>query len=1093
MTSSGEVIALEGAGAGADPIIFKTNFKPKKHLKHRPYFMDPAIVPRVKQYLEENKDKVYVDIDDMVTALQRKYREYGKKKRMAFKSIVEKAFSVVLKNYSLNDDELQNALGSESSSDMEIESDDEVDLIVDTNNSSNDQIVNMYLQQQPQKSIRKHNNEGAKELIDISSDDEDQVPAKRSKQADTTSNSEPIVPLPQIPQSPKTTNGHATPKEVAVTRDVTITAVPPATVAPVVASTVPSVAPSVTPSVVPERPKRKRPVADGGASSTPSLNGDVSKRRKDFPVTRPCCSFKDVGGSTKVLQEVCKLLVHLQHPEIFEQIGVTPPRGFLLHGPPGCGKSLLANAIAGELQIPMLKVAAPEIVAGVSGESEERIRDLFDQAASIAPCVLFIDEIDAITPNRNNAQREMERRIVAQLLTTLDELSEKEGGNQVLVVGATNRPDSLDPALRRAGRFDREVCMGIPDQGARAHILRVVCGRLALAPEVSSDAGINELASLTPGFVGADLASLTREAAMVAVNRVFSQLEAKEKEGKEADIKEAKEKEADIQVQPQTIVPEGNDKIEGPSEILETESKVDNCDKDNSVVDQEAMDTSEVVQITTSTENIPEVAPESSDTVTLMEGDNETVLTGEAVVENNAIYEEVKIDEAVITEEQNENVEKETIVDGDKAGESIIPPQTDAPLLSTEVVDITPENSNKLQNVSQKPHDDIEVMEVAVASGGDETPKPSVNQSDEVKEKELALSQKLQPLSIWSPELCQLMAWLHNSPLTAAQLGDLTITMSDFHEALHHVQPSAKREGFATVPDVTWEDVGSLANVRAELQLCVLAPVRYAEQYSQLGLNAPTGVLLCGPPGCGKTLLAKAVANEAGINFISVKGPELLNMYVGESERAVRQVFQRARNSAPCVIFFDELDALCPRRSDSGDNGVSSRVVNQLLTEMDGVEGRSAVYLMAASNRPDIIDPAVLRPGRLDKIIYVGLPNAEDRKDILRALTKNGTKPLLASDVNLSEIASRVELEGYSGADLAALVKEAGVHALREFIATGENPQAGPLSVAIKHFNSAAAKIRPSVTGKALKHYEKLKEMYGTPSPEEKPKPTETS
>lgn len=1086
MTSSGEIIALGGVGPGTDPLIFKTNFKPKKqHMKSRPYFVDPAIVPRVKQYLEENKDKVYVDIDDMVSALRRKYAEYGKKKRMTFKCIVEKAFSVVLKNYSLNDDELQNAMGSDSSSEMEVESDDdEVDLIEDTNNPSNDQIVNMYLQQQPQKPSRKHNNEGAKELIDISSDDEEQVPAKRSKQAETCP-IEPVLPVPQKSEPPKTTNGQATPKEVAVIRDITITAVPSATASPVIAP----VAPPINTPLVPERPKRKRAVADGATDATNSAIGDTSRKRKEFPISRPCCSFKDVGGSTKVLQEVCKLLVHLRHPEIFEQLGVSPPRGFLLHGPPGCGKSLLANAIAGELEVPLLKVAAPEIVAGVSGESEERIRDLFDQAVTIAPCVLFIDEIDAITPNRNSAQREMERRIVAQLLTTLDELSEKEGGNQVLVVGATNRPDSLDPALRRAGRFDREVCMGIPDREARAHILRVVSGRLALAAEVSSDAGINELASLTPGFVGADLASLTREAAMVAVNRVFSQLKKEQKESETADPVH-------------TNISETGDKIEEQSKLLESNTQVDIVDKGHSESAQEAMDISEMEQIPT--ECLPEVAPELSETVTLVEGESETVSAAEATddKENEAI----KVDGPIVTEEQNGNVEIQMKQDGNVAEENLNPSQTDAS--ASTVVNETPaadvcNETTKETSENVKCHDDIEVLELRVANAVDESaqpsqplanenPSPPVNQPEKVEEQTLALSQKLQPLSMWSAELCELMTWLHNSPLTEAQLSGLTITMSDFHEALHHVQPSSKREGFATVPDVTWEDVGSLANIRAELQLTVLAPVRYADQFSQLGLNAPSGVLLCGPPGCGKTLLAKAVANEAGINFISVKGPELLNMYVGESERAVRQVFQRARNSAPCVIFFDELDALCPKRSDSGDNGVSSRVVNQLLTEMDGVEGRSAVYLMAASNRPDIIDPAVLRPGRLDKIIYVGLPNAEDRTDILRALTKNGTKPLLASDVSLSEIAGRAQLEGYSGADLAALVKEAGVQALREFIATGQTVQAGPLSVAMKHFNAAAAKIKPSVTGKALKHYEKLKEMYSIPSSEEKSQPMET-
>ncbi|ERL86916.1 hypothetical protein D910_04319, partial [Dendroctonus ponderosae] len=326
---------------------------------------------------------------------------------------------------------------------------------------------------------------------------------------------------------------------------------------------------------------------------------------------------------------------------------------------------------------------------------------------------------------------------------------------------------------------------------------------------------------------------------------------------------------------------------------------------------------------------------------------------------------------------------------------------------------------------------------------------------------------EVKPLST----LEELQLWLREKiPISDDQLQNLCITMDDFGE------PSAKREGFATVPDTTWDDVGSLRNIREELQMAILAPVRHVEKFEALGMCVPTGVLLCGPPGCGKTLLAKAIANEAGINFISVKGPELLNMYVGESERAVRVCFDRARNSAPCVIFFDELDALCPKRSDSREGGSTMRVVNQLLTEMDGVSSRKGVYLLAASNRPDIIDPAVLRPGRLDKILYVGLPSRKDRVDILRAITKNGTQPKLDEDVDLESIGTSEQVKGYTGADLAALVREASTLALKEFIIADSASK--PLMVSSRHFIAATEKIRPSVTEKDQKHYEKLRRMY---------------
>ncbi len=322
------------------------------------------------------------------------------------------------------------------------------------------------------------------------------------------------------------------------------------------------------------------------------------------------------------------------------------------------------------------------------------------------------------------------------------------------------------------------------------------------------------------------------------------------------------------------------------------------------------------------------------------------------------------------------------------------------------------------------------------------------------------------------------LQWLRDQPpLTEDQLSNLSITMHDFEAALKVVQPSAKREGFATVPNVTWDDIGALKNVREELQIAILAPVRYPEQFKALGLSNPPGVLLAGPPGCGKTLLAKAIANESGINFISVKGPELLNMYVGESERAVRQVFQRARNSAPCVIFFDELDALCPKRSQSGEGGASVRVVNQLLTEMDGLEARKQVYIMGATNRPDIVDPAILRPGRLDKLLYVGLPSEEDRIDILKTITKHGTKPCLSEDVIIEDIAKDSKCHGFTGADLSALVREASVLALKEHMTLGY--KGSSVIVSFKHFEAAFLKVRPSVSAKDQEVYARIKERTG--------------
>ncbi|XP_075719510.1 nuclear valosin-containing protein-like isoform X2 [Rhinoderma darwinii] len=604
----------------------------------------------------------------------------------------------------------------------------------------------------------------------------------------------------------------------------------------------------------------------------------MNKRGKaeNIELQKSFVCFEDVGGNDHTLTEVCKLLIHMRHPEVYQHLGVVPPRGFLLHGPPGCGKTLLAQAIAGELDLPMLKVAATEIVSGVSGESEQKLRNLFEQAVSSAPCILFIDEIDAITPKREVASKDMERRIVAQLLTCMDDMNNPSVTAQVLVIGATNRPDSLDPALRRAGRFDREICLGIPDEGARLKILKTLCRKLKL-PETFD---FQHLAHLTPGYVGADLMALCREAAMCAVNRALIQLE-----------------------DPPTVAAEAEDP--------------------------------------TATLPVHEVKP---------------VL-------------------------------------------------------------------NELQRL-------LEVL-------------------------------------------------MEQSPFSEQQLQGLCIEMKDFLSALPSVQPSAKREGFATVPGVTWADIGALDEIREELTMAIMAPVKNPEQFKALGLMAPAGVLLAGPPGCGKTLLAKAVANESGLNFISVKGPELLNMYVGESERAVRQVFQRASNSSPCVIFFDEIDALCPRRS-SHESGAGVRVVNQLLTEMDGLESRRQVFIMAATNRPDIIDPAILRPGRLDKTLYVGLPPPSDRLAILRTITKNGSRPPLGPDVDLEVIAYDEKCDCFTGADLSALVREASISALRsEVFQSDPAVTRGDIHVYKKHFDEAFKKVKPSVSKMDQMMYEKLRKSLG--------------
>lgn len=634
-----------------------------------------------------------------------------------------------------------------------------------------------------------------------------------------------------------------------------------------------------------EKLKKRAKDAKGGKSKKPKIDH-----------TPPTMTLSSLGGLSAITAQLMEFVaLPILHPEIYLRTGVEPGRGVLLYGPPGCGKTTIANALAGELQVPFINISAPSVVSGMSGESEKKLREIFEEAKALAPCIIFMDEIDAITPKRDGgAQREMERRIVAQLLTLMDEMTlENTNGKPVIVLGATNRPDSLDSALRRAGRFDREICLNVPNEDQRMAILKTMTAKLQLEAD---NFNFRELAKMTPGFVGADLKSLVTAAGIAAIKRIF--------------------------------------------------------------------------------ENLNEVEANGADSMDI-----------------DAVSKLASLNFAL---------------------------KSDADQLST---------------------------------------------------------------------IQQFLA-RHPGPLSDEQLAPLRITYDDFQVALPGIQPTAKREGFATVPDVTWKNVGALSRVRMELHMCVVQPIKKPELYQKVGISAPAGVLMWGPPGCGKTLLAKAVANESRANFISVKGPELLNKYVGESERAVRQVFQRARASAPCIIFFDELDALVPRRSLSLSE-LSARMVNTLLTELDGLNDRNGIFVVAATNRPDMIDPAMLRPGRLDKTLYIELPTAEERFDILTTLTGANRTPL-AADVDLETIAHDERCRNFSGADLSLLVREAGVFALKKKFFHGQQVQQlddsgyyvdevgdDTILVTKADFMGALSSITPSVSDRDRARYDRLNLKLG--------------
>ena len=544
------------------------------------------------------------------------------------------------------------------------------------------------------------------------------------------------------------------------------------------------------------------------AASQVRIQGETAGQK---PTDRQAISYEDIGGLGREIQRIREMIeLPLRYPEVFERLGIEAPKGVLLYGPPGTGKTLIARAVAYETNANFIPVNGPEVIHKFYGESEQHLRQIFEQASKKAPSIIFLDELDAIAPKRENVQGEVEKRVVAQLLALMDGLKDR---GQVIVISATNIPNTLDPALRRPGRFDREIVIGIPDRNGRLAILEIHSRGMPLAPDVN----LERLADITHGFVGADLEALCREAAMITLRQIIPNI----------DFAQAK---------------------------------------------------------------IP--------------------------------YEQI-----------------------------------------------------------------------------------------------LAL----------------------------------TVTQNAFLEAMNEVEPSAIREVFTEVPDVSWDDVGGLDEIKRTLREAIEWPLKYSELFKQADTHPPKGVMLYGPPGSGKTLVAKAVAKESGVNFISIKGPELLSKWIGESERGVREIFKKARMASPCVLFLDEIDSLAPTRGSAGDSHVAERVVSQLLTEMDGIEELRGVMVLAATNRPDMVDPALRRPGRFDVMLELPRPDAASRKAIFQVHT--GSKPL-AEDVDLDALV--VSTEGRVGADIEGICRHAGLAAIREFLT--EHPDGGPaekLYIYNRHFAEA--------------------------------------
>jgi transitional endoplasmic reticulum ATPase len=621
----------------------------------------------------------------------------------------------------------------------------------------------------------------------------------------------------------------------------------------------------------------------------------------------PNITYEDIGGLRGEVKKVRELVeLPLKRPEIFSQLGVEPPKGILLYGPPGTGKTLLARAVANESEANFIVINGPEIMSKFYGDSEKKIREIFDDAQKNSPSIIFIDEIDAIAPKRDEIQGEVERRVVSQLLTMMDGLQSR---GKVVVIGATNRPNAIDPALRRPGRFDREVEIKVPDMSGRLAILKI------------HTRGMPLISPRDKGYVHKKIDSLRNSV---------------------KDLKISKKQEDEKQ-----------------KEIDEVSKTIENLEKLKAKLLSDVAKNYKIVE--------------------RMDVEDRDLL--------NSVFMEGMIDELARKTHGFVGADLESLTKEAAMG-------------------VLRENIHKF-NLDEGEEIPVEVLE------------------------------------------------------------SLKVSKKSFDDALRVVRPSAMREVLVETPSVGWEDVGGLNNVKQDLAEAVEWPLKFPKSFTRMGIRPPKGILLYGPPGTGKTLLAKAVAKESEANFIQVKGPSLLSMWVGKSEEAIRKVFERARQVSPCIIFFDEIDSLASRRGGHGSGSkVTENVLNQMLAEMDGIEDLNNVIVIGATNRPDMLDPALMRPGRFDRIVFVPVPEEDGRAKVVEIHTKD--MPIDGKKKLVEEIAKKTS--GYTGADLESLAREAAMLALREDIKSEK--------VKRRHFEEAMKKVLPSVSEQDQEAYKKMEEAY---------------
>ncbi|NUN11397.1 CDC48 family AAA ATPase [Candidatus Micrarchaeota archaeon] len=741
-------------------------------------------------------------------------------------------------------------------------------------------------------------------------------------------------------------------------------------------------------------------------------------------------SYEDVGGLKEEVKKIREMVeLPMRHPELFERLGIEPPKGVLIYGTPGTGKTLLAKAVANESEAHFITINGPEIVSKFVGEAEEKLRNIFQEAEDNAPAIIFIDELDSIAPKREEVMGEVEKRIVSQLLTIMDGLKSR---GQVVVIGATNRPNSIDPALRRPGRFDREIEIGVPDKRSRKEILQIHTRGMPLWDFDSRIYAENIrqllIAELNPELMERQIKRelTTREKQLTSIIE---------------DIASAKRQEEELSQEltlTKTKIVQAS--THDSSTLFRLKSLVETLMGKKSEV-TEKLDKLEKEKV-----RVKKIIAESElDKVSLINAVNKlnkelvSFESHKSIIDalEKAIKKSLETDD-VLKQRQNDvriHLIKITKELEDSRLSSLINSALELQISGRKL--ITDERLLQIQK------DTADKSVFKMIEGLADITHGFVGADLQSLGKEAAMKSLRRIL----PELN--LTELHEE-IPQEILNNLKVVRADFDDALKEIRPSALREVFIEVPNVKWSQIGGLEGVKMELKEAVELPLKNPEVFTKIGIRPVKGILLFGPPGTGKTLLAKAVATESEANFITVRGPELLSKWVGESEKGVREIFRKARTASPCIIFFDEIDAIAPARRGDDSSHVIEGVVNTLLAEMDGLQSMKDVVVIATTNRVDIIDPAVTRPGRFDKLLEVPLPDVQSREQILSVHT--GKMPL-DKNVNLRDLAKLTE--GYSGADLEALCREAGMNALRE------NLRAKIVSE--KHFTAALGAIRPSL------------------------------